>query len=204
MLQQCVAAVCCSVLQCVAVCCSDLCIVLRRCRVVTALSLPHDTQQDNTLHHTATPCNTLQYTATRCNTPVVTALSLTGCRRRIGCLIFRGHFPQKSLIISGSSAKIDLQLKASYGSSPPCAHDEVSDKITQSIYIYIYIIWGLAELLYLDGLVLFWILASLWMRVRMYMFVRVCERVWVCVGACMRVDVCICICVCMRLLYVFM
>ena len=37
----------------------------------------------------------------------------TGWPRPIGCLVFIGHFPQKSPVISGSLATNDLQLVSS-------------------------------------------------------------------------------------------
>jgi len=44
----------------------------------------------------------------------------TKWQRCIGCLIYIGHFPQKSPMISGFSAERDQRFEASYASLPQC------------------------------------------------------------------------------------
>jgi len=47
-------------------------------------------------------------------------LAATRRPKPIGCFIFIGHFPRKSLVFSGSFAENDMQFKAFYGCLPPC------------------------------------------------------------------------------------
>jgi len=60
----------------------------------------------------------------------------TGWCRDVGCLIFIGHFSQKSPKISGSFGQRDLQLKAFYASSPPYRPALITYELSKETYIY--------------------------------------------------------------------
>ena len=72
--------------------------------------------------HTTSLCRVhphLAHIKTSCPYPI-TSNCPTGWPRPTGCLIFIGHVAPKSPIIRVSFAENDVQLKALYGSSPPC------------------------------------------------------------------------------------
>ena len=130
-------AVCCSVLQCVAVCCSLQCVaVLVRvfcsvlqcvavcCSVVQRVAVSYSVQCCERVAMCCSSCEGLLQV--RCTGPVCgyvdsyRAVCNAGWRRPIGCLKLQVIFRKRAVNYRALSWKMTYKDKASYGSSPQC------------------------------------------------------------------------------------
>ena len=86
--------------------------------------------------HTHTLSHSHTHTLTHCYTLNHRGHENTGWRRPIGCLIFIGHYPQKSPIISGSFAQNDPQLKHPMDLGHPVSYTSVLDSCLAATYTF--------------------------------------------------------------------
>jgi len=128
------------------------------------------------------------------------ALLATGWHRIIGCLVFIGHFLQKSPITSGYFAKNDLQLKASYGFSAPCMSMFVRPsacvcvRVSICVCLFVYMCFCVCVCVCMVPNSVHQC-CSLHYTLRLFSF----YPAYVCMCACIGVRAFVCLCICVRM-----
>ena len=99
-------------------------------------------------------------------------IRFTGWRNPIECLIFIGHFLQKSPIIGGTFAANDLQLQVSYVSAPSCTYNMIIELTNMYVGVCVY----MCICVYIR--IRIYIYMCIYMCIHVYM-VYICIRIYI-------------------------